>query len=296
MSEKQEVDNKVNNDESNQKLEKEENKVEEKETKEGNIKQTESKNLIKEENKKISENEGKKESQEQENKSQEENSGNIEKKENKEENKEGNNNSKEKEKNTKSENTKDKLSPKIYEESKEPFMQVASKELINCLNDENNRKCFDCEASPANWVCVNNGIFLCGKCAGEHRGYGAIISNLKFIMLDKLNEFQIEIMKRGGNKKLDNLLEEYKIDKNKTDKLILYSYRLLEYHRDYLYNKLAGKDDPKPPTKFDSTKIMSNFKDNPRPPLEKVKTKDEIFQENEKNQKKNNKKGNCKVQ
>ena len=193
------------------------------------------------------------------------------------------------------ENTKENNNPKLYEESSEPFMQVASKELIDCLNDKNNRKCFDCEASPANWICVNNGIFLCGKCAGEHRGYGAIISNLKFIMLDKLNEFQIEIMKRGGNKKLDDLLEEYKIDKNKTDKLILYSYRLLEYHRDYLYNKIAGKNDPKPPSKFDSTKIMSNFKDNPRPPLEKIKVKDERFTENE-NENKDNKKGNCKVQ
>jgi len=192
-----------------------------------------------------------------------------------------------------SENTKENSGE--YVESSEPFMQVITKELITCLNDPDNRKCFDCGASPTNWICVNNGIFLCSKCAGEHRGYGAIISNLKFIMLDKLNEFQIELMKRGGNKKLDQLLEEYKIDKNKIDKLILYSTRLLEYHRDYLYNKIAGKDDPKPPSKFDSNKVMSNFKDNPRPPLEKVKTKDEIFKESDNKQNKD-KKGNCKVQ
>ena len=175
-------------------------------------------------------------------------------------------------------------------------MQVITKELITCLNDPENRKCFDCGATPANWICVNNGIFLCGKCAGEHRGYGAIISNLKFIMLDKLNEFQVEIMKRGGNKLLDKLLNEYNIDKNNMDKLLLFSSRLLEYHRDYLYNKLAGKDDPKPPTKFDYNNHMSNFKDNPRPPLEKVKTKDEIFKDSNTNAKKDNKKGNCKVQ
>lgn len=192
-----------------------------------------------------------------------------------------------------SENTKENSGE--YVESSEPFMQVITKELITCLNDPDNRKCFDCGASPTNWICVNNGIFLCSKCAGEHRGYGAIISNLKFIMLDKLNEFQIELMKRGGNKKLDQLLEEYKIDKNKIDKLILYSTRLLEYHRDYLYNKIAGKDDPKPPSKFDSNKVMSNFKDNPRPPLEKVKTKDEVFKESDNKQNKD-KKGNCKVQ
>lgn len=183
----------------------------------------------------------------------------------------------------------------LYVESSEPFMQVITKELITCLNDPDNRKCFDCGANPTNWICVNNGIFLCSKCAGEHRGYGAIISNLKFIMLDKLNEFQIELMKRGGNKKLDQLLVEYKIDKNKIDKLILYSTRLLEYHRDYLYNKIAGKDDPKPPSKFDSNKVMSNFKDSPRPPLEKVKTKDEVFKESDNKQNKD-KKGNCKVQ
>ena len=199
------------------------------------------------------------------------------------------------EKSNQSPSEKTKENSDLYVESSEPFMQVITKELITCLNDPDNRKCFDCGASPTNWICVNNGIFLCSKCAGEHRGYGAIISNLKFIMLDKLNEFQIELMKRGGNKKLDQLLEEYKIDKNKIDKLILYSTRLLEYHRDYLYNKIAGKDDPKPPSKFDSNKVMSNFKDNPRPPLEKVKKKDEIFKESDNKQNKD-KKGNCKVQ
>ena len=189
----------------------------------------------------------------------------------------------------------------LYQESTEPFMQIVSKELIEIINKPGNRKCFDCDSSPANWVCVNNAIFLCSKCAGEHRGYGTIISNLKFIMLDKLNEFQIETMKRGGNDKLDKLLQEYKVDKKKIDKLILYSSKLMEYHRDYLYNKLAGKNDPKPPTKFDSKQIMSNFKDNPRPPLEKVKTKDDIFIANEKKKEEKEKtkekeKGNCKAQ
>ena len=186
----------------------------------------------------------------------------------------------------------------LYKESTEPFMQVASKELIPLLNIPENRKCFDCDSSPANWICVNNGIFLCSKCAGEHRGYGTIISNLKFIMLDKLNEFQIETMKRGGNKKLNKLLEIYHVDKKKIDKLILYSSQLLEYHRDYLYNHLAGKSDPNPPTKFDINKIMSNFKDNPRPPLEKVKSKDEIVIKSENQNKKDGNflKDNCQPQ
>ena len=216
----------------------------------------------------------------------------------KEENKKEENKEKQKEEIKIKEEESIKKEEDLYKESTEPFMQVASKELIEILNIPENRKCFDCDSTPANWLCVNNAIFLCSKCAGEHRGYGTIISNLKFMMLDKLNEFQIAIMKRGGNKQLNKLLKEYKVDKNKIDKLILYSSQLLEYHRDYLYNKLAGKNDPKPPTKFDSNKIMNNFKDNPRPPLEKVKTKDEIFIKGEnKNKKEGNLlKDNCKAQ
>ena len=216
----------------------------------------------------------------------------------KEENKKEENKEKQDEEKKNKEEELKKKEEDLYKESTEPFMQVASKELIEILNIPENRKCFDCDSTPANWLCVNNAIFLCSKCAGEHRGYGTIISNLKFMMLDKLNEFQIAIMKRGGNKQLNKLLKEYKVDKNKIDKLILYSSQLLEYHRDYLYNKLAGKNDPKPPTKFDSNKIMNNFKDNPRPPLEKVKTKDEIFIKGEnKNKKEGNLlKDNCKAQ
>ena len=207
-------------------------------------------------------------------------------------------NNEEKKEEQKNKEEKLKKEDNTYKESTEPFMQIVSKELIEIIKNPENQKCFDCEASPANWLCVNNAIFLCSKCAGEHRGYGTIISNLKFMMLDKLNEFQIAIMKRGGNDKLNKLLKEYNVDKKKIDKLILYSSKLLEYHRDYLYNKLAGKKDPKPPTKYDSNKIMDNFKDNPRPPLEKIKTKEDIFTEKENNDEsdKDMKKGNCRAQ
>ena len=35
--------------------------------------------------------------------------------------------------------------------------------LITQLNVPENKKSFDCGTTPANWICVNNGIFLCGK-------------------------------------------------------------------------------------------------------------------------------------
>ena len=271
MDEKEKA-NKGENDNTKKVEENQENKTEEKKEIKLEEKKEEIKNEIKDDKKEIKD----------ENDNKKVNEKNIEEKKEEQKTKE--------EKIKKEDNT--------YKESTEPFMQIVSKELIEIIKNPENQKCFDCEASPANWLCVNNAIFLCSKCAGEHRGYGTIISNLKFMMLDKLNEFQIAIMKRGGNDKLNKLLKEYNVDKKKIDKLILYSSKLLEYHRDYLYNKLAGKKDPKPPTKYESNKIMDNFKDNPRPPLEKIKTKEDIFTEKENNDEsdKDMKKGNCRAQ
>jgi hypothetical protein len=271
MDEKEKA-NKGENDNTKKVEENQENKTEEKKEIKLEEKKEEIKNEIKDDKKEIKD----------ENDNKKVNEKNIEEKKEKHKTKE--------EKIKKEDNT--------YKESTEPFMQIVSKELIEIIKNPENQKCFDCEASPAYWLCVNNAIFLCSKCAGEHRGYGTIISNLKFMMLDKLNEFQIAIMKRGGNDKLNKLLKEYNVDKKKIDKLILYSSKLLEYHRDYLYNKLAGKKDPKPPTKYESNKIMDNFKDNPRPPLEKIKTKEDIFTEKENNDEsdKDMKKGNCRAQ
>ena len=271
MDEKEKA-NKGENDNTKKVEENQENKTEEKKEIKLEEKKEEIKNEIKDDKKEIKD----------ENDNKKVNEKNIEEKKEKHKTKE--------EKIKKEDNT--------YKESTEPFMQIVSKELIEIIKNPENQKCFDCEASPAYWLCVNNAIFLCSKCAGEHRGYGTIISNLKFMMLDKLNEFQIAIMKRGGNDKLNKLIKEYNVDKKKIDKLILYSSKLLEYHRDYLYNKLAGKKDPKPPTKYESNKIMDNFKDNPRPPLEKIKTKEDIFTEKENNDEsdKDMKKGNCRAQ
>ena len=271
MDEKEKA-NKGENDNTKKVEENQENKTEEKKEIKLEEKKEEIKNEIKDDKKEIKD----------ENDNKKVNEKNIEEKKEEQKNKE--------EKTKREDNT--------YKESTEPFMQIVSKELIEIIKNPENQKCFDCEASPAYWLCVNNAIFLCSKCAGEHRGYGTIISNLKFMMLDKLNEFQIAIMKRGGNDKLNKLLKEYNVDKKKIDKLILYSSKLLEYHRDYLYNKLAGKKDPKPPTKYESNKIMDNFKDNPRPPLEKIKTKEDIFTEKENNDEsdKDMKKGNCRAQ
>ena len=85
---------------------------------------------------------------------------------------------------------------------------------------------------------------------------------------------------------INSIINKFKLsddDDNKYNKIINESIDIgYKLDKDKIIDKI-----------FD--KIMSNFKDNPRPHLDKIKTKDETFKGND-NQKKDNKKGNCKVQ
>ena len=77
-------------------------------------------------------------------------------------------------------------------------------------------------------------------------------------------------MKLGGNKRLKGLLNLYKVDFNPDEKYLLFSSQLLEYYRNVLYNKLAGKVAPKPPNQSKCLDMMDNIKIITRPFLEKV--------------------------
>ena len=191
----------------------------------------------------------------------------------------------------------------IRARSDPPFDKIICKELTEEANEEENFKCFDCETSPANWVCVYNGIYLCAQCAGEHRYFGPTISNLKFLLLDNLNEFEINLMKLSGNKRLKGLLNLYKVDFNKDEKYLLFSSQLLEYYRNVLYNKLAGKAPPKPPNQNKCLDMMDNVKIVTRPFLEKVivrsdhEIKEELKKEEEKmKEQEESKKDKCGLQ
>jgi ADP-ribosylation factor GTPase-activating protein 1 len=60
------------------------------------------------------------------------------------------------------------------------------------LTDEENNSCFDCSKLkfnkigkiPAQWASVNNAIYLCLNCSGEHRGYGVSTSFMRSITID----------------------------------------------------------------------------------------------------------------
>lgn len=109
-------------------------------------------------------------------------------------------------------------------------MKSLSNQLNKFMEAEDNKLCFDCGGKPANWASVNNGIFLCLNCSGNHRGLGVSISYIKSVVLDKWNDNQVALMINGGNTRLADLLEQYEIGAE-TDFKTLYNSKLMDYYR-----------------------------------------------------------------
>jgi hypothetical protein len=137
-------------------------------------------------------------------------------------------------------------------------------EFEELLKNVENLNCFDCGRSPAQWASVNNAIYLCLNCAGEHRGFGVATSYIRSITIDSWNDNQINMMKSGGNKNLRELLEVYTIDIIKVNKSTLYSSRLLDFYRKHLKCKVNKETfDKDYPLKDEALKSLSVDNYNP---------------------------------
>ena len=114
------------------------------------------------------------------------------------------------------------------------------KQLEKLSNEEDNKKCFDCENQPARWTSLNNGIYLCHECSEEHKNIESGINIVKSITLEQWNKNQLNLMKIGGNKRLKKFLEDNNVPKN-IDKKTLYNSKLMVYYRKLLKSEAEGE-------------------------------------------------------
>lgn len=98
-------------------------------------------------------------------------------------------------------------------------------------SDQSNKLCFDCLKNKSSWASINNGTFICGLCAIDHRKYGKSISFIKSLQVDLWKDSEVSMLSYGGNKRLLGLLEIYEIDIRKINKKEFYFSRLADFYR-----------------------------------------------------------------
>ena len=107
-----------------------------------------------------------------------------------------------------------------------------------------NSTCCDCGMEKPKWASLNNGVFLCLKCAGIHRSLGVDISTIRSLQIDSWTDKQILYLTNGGNNKLKNIWEEYGINSSPSVEN-KYKSKACDYYRKYLKNlveKISDKD------------------------------------------------------
>ena len=77
------------------------------------------------------------------------------------------------------------------------------------LENFGNNICADCKEKNPRWSSVNNGIFICSKCARIHKTFNNNISIIKSIEADLWDDNDINYIKKGGNMRFNNMMTEY---------------------------------------------------------------------------------------
>ena len=116
--------------------------------------------------------------------------------------------------------------------------------LNEIISQEGNSLCFDCGTENPKWASINNGILLCLKCAGIHRGFGLQISTIRSLQVDSWTEKQVKYLSQGGNLRFKNFLAEYNIEPSSSIEL-KYKSKATEYYRNILRKEVEKIFDEK---------------------------------------------------
>ena len=123
-------------------------------------------------------------------------------------------------------------------------MEIYShKEILSLLSIEGNDKCFDCGELAPTWTSINNGVFLCLKCAGVHRNFGLDISVIRSLQIDSWDDRQIMFLKKGGNDKYQEMLIEYNLNNANTTEQ-KYKTKAADFYRKKLHQDVEKEMNP----------------------------------------------------
>jgi len=116
-------------------------------------------------------------------------------------------------------------------------------DINDILQVEGNEVCNDCGAEKPKWASMNNGVFLCLKCAGIHRSFGMRISLIRSLQIDTWTEKQLLYLTKGGNNNFKKNLNDFNIDPSSAPLEVKYKSKASDYYRRFLKNEVDRESD-----------------------------------------------------
>jgi len=105
-------------------------------------------------------------------------------------------------------------------------------DLKHAMLQDDNRRCAECrwEHSPQ-WASVTYGVFLCSRCAAEHRKLGLETSFVRSLSQDAWTRGQVERMLAGGNRRIKGFLHKNQLSEGQTLEEKYHSTLMKDYRR-----------------------------------------------------------------
>ena len=103
--------------------------------------------------------------------------------------------------------TESMLEKQAHRQSVHPEQQHVIESLIQA-----NSTCADCSQSPAEWVSINIGCFLCIECSGIHRSLGVHVSKVRSLTLDSWEMPLLLLLRDQLGNDVVNAIYEHTID------------------------------------------------------------------------------------
>merc|ERR1712048_1409305 len=117
-----------------------------------------------------------------------------------------------------------------------------------------NDKCADCGRNEPRWASVSFGTTFCLECSGIHRSLGVHISFVRSIHMDSWTDYQLSIMKKGGNAACAKYLKEHEIVSS-TPIRQKYSSPAAQLYKEILKARAMGLPEPKNSLKYTLNEI-----------------------------------------
>ena len=146
---------------------------------------------------------------------------------------------------------------------------IKKRKIKILLKDPSNTECFECTNLNPEYISINNGIFICKKCFGNHLEMPKSISNIIKNNLGSLTLENLEYLCYGGNQKLIDFINDEYPQLKQIPAQFLYKTYAMDFYRKWLEYLIQGGTKPVKPD-LDKAYELINIPENKEPQIKLI--------------------------